>query len=109
MSVPHSGLISENSVEKSLISTLRKIRTAIGASESRFAEMMDLDLREFKKINAGLQPLSINPIFNLSKNLDLNIGLIVSGKIDYVALLKRHRNGELVLPSRYSDPSHQLA
>jgi len=88
---------------------IQGIKEAIGTSDTKFIDILQITSRQWKRIQNGAEDYSIQNIVNLCDAIGLNINLISKGKIDYVTIAEQFNNNLYILPARYEVAQEKLS
>ena len=102
-------MIHDAGPPSSLRRTVDKIRQTLVLNDSDFIEVVGMKLSTFQRIKRGQADYTLRHIETLCHALDLNISLVFSGDIDYVALSKAFAGDYRTVPERYANPKQQVA
>lgn len=89
--------------------TLDKIHVATALPSRIFIEMLGMSAARYFSIRCGSASPNILELKSLANALDLDVGRIFSGDLDYEALAREFRGERGVLPARYLVPEQQMA
>ena len=75
----------------------------------QFLDLLGMDEKGFRAVTLGQADLGVTALQRLSDGVQVNLGLILSGDIDYGALRRRYLGEPDPLPEKYRDPARQLS
>lgn len=82
--------------------TVKRIQATLSMGDETFSELLELPKNTYQKIKAGQKPVPAKAFAHLSKALNLNVGDIYSGRINYAALDAYFNKNELYISEVYT-------